>query len=65
MSAISGPEDGPVAVTGASGFIGSEVVTNLVAHGYNVRDHRTGEIDHPFQATYKSCVAYITLLGGV
>jgi len=37
MSAISGPEDGPVAVTGASGFIGSEVVTNLVAHGYNVR----------------------------
>ena len=37
MPAISGPEDGPVAVTGASGFIGSQLVNNLVAKGYNVR----------------------------
>ena len=37
MTAISGPADGPVAVTGASGFIGAHVVNNLVAAGYAVR----------------------------
>ena len=36
MPAISGPSDGPVAVTGASGYIGSHVVKNLVLHGYDV-----------------------------
>ena len=37
MSHISGPSDGPVAVTGASGYIGSNVVLNLVEAGYTVR----------------------------
>ena len=37
MSPISGPSDGPVAVTGASGYIGSHVVKNLVRAGYTVR----------------------------
>lgn len=32
-----GPSDGPVAVTGSGGYIGSHIVLNLVKHGYAVR----------------------------
>lgn len=32
-----GPKDGPVAVTGSGGYIGSHIVLNLVKHGYEVR----------------------------
>jgi len=31
------PADGPVAVTGSGGYIGSHIVLNLVKHGYTVR----------------------------
>ena len=37
MPPVTGPADGPVAVTGASGYIGSHVVNNLVEAGYAVR----------------------------
>ncbi len=36
MPHISGPQDGPVAVTGASGYIGSQVVRCLIRDGYTV-----------------------------
>ena len=32
-----GPQDGPVAVTGSAGYIGSHIALNLVEHGYTVR----------------------------
>ena len=32
-----GPQDGPVAVTGSAGYIGSHIVLDLVRHGYAVR----------------------------
>lgn len=32
-----GPQDGPVAVTGSAGYIGSHIVKNLIEHGYTVR----------------------------
>ena len=36
MSTLS-PADGPVAVTGASGYIGSWIVHDLMTQGYRVR----------------------------
>ena len=36
MTAIS-PTDGPIAVTGASGYIGSWIVQDLIEQGYPVR----------------------------
>jgi nucleoside-diphosphate-sugar epimerase len=50
MTAIS-PANGPVAVTGASGYIGSWVVHDLLAQGYQVRAcvrdrNRAEKVDH-------------------
>ena len=36
MPAISS-SDGPVALTGASGYVGAQIALNLVDHGYTVR----------------------------
>ena len=36
-SSVIGPADGPVAVTGASGYVGSWVCADLVESGYTVR----------------------------
>lgn len=45
------PADGPVAVTGASGYIGSWIVLDLVEQGYEVRScvrdtSRPDKVDH-------------------
>jgi len=50
MSAIS-PADGPVAVTGASGYIGSWIVRDLMEQGYEVRacvrdQSKAGKVEH-------------------
>ena len=50
MSAIS-PADGPVAVTGASGYIGSWIVRDLMEQGYEVRacvrdQSKPGKVEH-------------------
>ena len=37
MTTPINPSDGPVAVTGSAGYIGSHIVLNLVKHGYSVR----------------------------
>ena len=37
MTTPISPADGPVAVTGSAGYIGSHIVLNLVKHGYRVR----------------------------
>ncbi|MCZ6774163.1 MAG: NAD-dependent epimerase/dehydratase family protein [Proteobacteria bacterium] len=50
MTAIS-PADGPVAVTGASGYIGSWIVRDLMEQGYSVRacvrdTNKPDKVDH-------------------
>jgi len=60
MSAIS-PQDGPVAVTGCSGFTGAHMVRELVHHGYNVR----ACIRDANSWRGKDCVQYLSRLANV
>ena len=43
----------------------ADEITLMLTEAGNVRDHRAGTIDHPFQKTRKSGFACITLLSTV
>jgi nucleoside-diphosphate-sugar epimerase len=60
MSAIT-PKDGPVAVTGCSGFTGAHMVRELVLHGYTVR----ACIRDASSWRGKDCVEYLDRLPNV
>ena len=64
------PADGPIAVTGASGYIGSRIVQDCVNQGYEVRacvrdKNNPAKVDHLLQFNHEGMRGSVSLWGGI
>ena len=69
MAKAVSPADGPIAVTGASGYIGSWIVRDCVEQGYEVRacvrdTSRTEKVDHLTAMNNQGLRGKVTLASG-